>query len=784
MNKVWNNAATEFAEKCTVKNTKKNAKKTAGEINMRHKVSIKQLLIAGFAGLMLTACGSDKTTTLQDSLNEVGSGTSVVNTTSGFNPDPTAPNLPFPINVLFSGTTDLTLNIPVEDAADLSDPKVAMNALDGFSTSAPITSGAFTGSLDAASLASAVRVFEVALIATPTAPIAGPVGSIIGELTFGVDFVASLSSVDPSSSTIAIVPLKPLKPKTSYYVVITDDLKDTDGNTVGTSSAYLLTKGFLPLIDADGNSQTSSLSDAQAAALEPLRIITSVSEQTLAADTSISPALSGSDIILSWSFTTQSISDVLAATREQDRALTTTSGFNPVAATVSPQGGANIHIGTLQLPYYLTASSTATSPSNDPTALGSCWNGGVVGTCADGPHTTAINPAPAMTSTQTVQMMVSIPGAACPTGMPVTGWPVVIYQHGITSNRATMLALADSMAAACTAIVAIDLPLHGITGSASDVSTGIAAFKNPAIAGGERTFDLDLVEQDAEGSIVTDANGVPAPPDGVIDTSGTHFINLSNLLNTRDNVRQAVSDLFVMVDAIEEGTVTDGTNIMDKDKIYFLGHSLGAIVGTPFLALEPDVRDAALVFGGGQLPKILDGSAAFGPTIAGGLAVKGVLKGTADYESFIGAAQTVVDSSDPVNFGVDAATGRGILFVEIAGGSTSPSDLVVPNTVPDANDTSGTVPAPLAGTEPLIALMGLSHESASQGPGTDDLKVATKFVVGNHSSLLSPADTTVPPSVPGENLKVTTEIQTQVANFLGSDGKVLKVTDSSLLLAP
>ena len=82
-----------------------------------------------------------------------------------------------------------------------------------------------------------------------------------------------------------------------------------------------------------------------------------------------------------------------------------------------------------------------------------------------------------------------------------------------------------------------------------------------------------------------------------------------------------------------------------------------------------------LAFGGGSLPKILDGSASFGPSVSEGLAARGVVKGTADYEAFLGAAQTVLDSSDPINHAVTAATGRGVLFFEIVGGNGSPSDL-------------------------------------------------------------------------------------------------------------
>ena len=732
----------------------------AGEINM----SIKQIIIAGLTASLLTACSDDKSTELQDSLVSIDS----ITTSSGFNPDPAAPNLPFPINILFSGTLDLTLNIPL--AGDPSDgPKIAMNALDGFSTVAPITSGAFTDALDEASLVDAVRVFEVELFSSAEQPIAGPVSNIVAELVSGTDFVATLSSVDLTSSTIVISPLKPLKPKTSYYVVIDSDLRDAAGNRVAASSAYLISKGFSPIVDEFGVSQSPSLTDEQAVALEPLRVITSTSEATVTADTAISPGVKVADIILSWSFTTQSTTDVLAATRTQNRALTAASGF--VSAGDSPGGAAAIKVGSLSVPYYLKTSVAA---------LGSCWNGmgaGGAGTCTDGPHTTQYNPAPdpAAGSTEVIPMMVSIPKpavyAACPGGVKPAQWPVVIYQHGITTNRTTMLAVADAMAGACMAVVAIDLPMHGITG---DETNDTAAFKD--LVNGERTFDLDLVTQDVNGNIT-----VPEP-DGIIDSSGLHYINLTNLLNTRDNVRQAVSDLFVLVDAIEEGVVTDGSgNTMDPDNIFFLGHSLGAMAGTVFVALEPAVKEAAFAFGGTVFSKIVDGSSSFGPIVAAGLAANGVIKGTPDYESFMGAAQTAFDSGDPVNYAAAAANStpdRGILFFEIVGGNSSPSDLTVPNRVPDGNDTTGTVPSPLAGTEPQLVLMGLEHVNTTQGPDAGKLKVVTKYISGYHGSLLDPS------AHPLADAAVTTEIQTQTANFFGSAGTFLKVTDDTVLLAP
>ena len=737
-----------------------------------------QLVVAALTTVVLSGCDTDKPTNLQDSIVTVGAVSDY---------DLAGSVLPFPNDLLFQGSTDGTVNIPVADDNDLADPQVAINGVDGFSTLAPMSTG-FSAALDPASInGTSVRLYKVAFLAGPGTPI-NPAS--ISKLTFGVDYVATISSVDTTGSTLVIVPLKPLDAKTGYAVLITDDLMGTDGKPVAISTSYLLTRGseliadlaatppftaddiFVGVLQPDDGATQAEIDEAYstAATLEVLRSqVVNPSEAALvAADPD---AITSSDVILHWTFTTQSISDVLAATRTQNQSLSFTplvTGFQPAKVADSPLGAADIHVGALEVPYYLTASDTTNSPSNDPTALASFWQG------VNNSHLSYLvgNVTPVATTTEVIPMMVSIPKAigACASGMPGSGWPVVIYQHGITTNRATLLAVADALAGACIAAVAIDLPMHGITGNETN---GTELFKDTV--NGERTFDLDLVTQDENGSITAQS------PDDIIDSSGRHFINLSNLLNSRDNVRQAVSDLFTLAHAIDSGAITDGSNTFNANSIYFLGHSLGAIVGTPFIALESNVTDSAFAFGGTGIAKILDGSATFGPEIAAGLeAAAGVVKGTPDFESFLGAAQTVVDSGDPANHVADALTSnnnRGILFFEIVGDGTpeNPSDLVIPNTVPDGNDTTGTVAAPLAGTEPQLLLMGLTqvNTTTTATPGTD-LTVVTKYVTGAHSSLLDPAP----------NAAVTTEIQTQIANFFGSDGAALVVTDPSVLQAP
>lgn len=697
------------------------------------------------SAFLVSACTSEPSEDLQDS---------IVEATAVSNFDPANSVIPFPNDLLFSGSLDGTLNIPVANPANFSDPQVALNALDGFSTVAPITTG-FTGPINAGSInGDSVKMYQVTLSPTP-APNdqGGAVVAINQQLVFGVDYVATVSSVDSSGSTLAISPLTPLDQASSYYVVITNQLQSSDGNQMGASGAYIFAKTANPL-EVGGVSQFPSLTDAQAVALEPLRMLVNTSETTLLGfDTS----LAFGDIIMSWSFTTQSIGPVLNTVRTFAGATTatlaaSTQTVGPFGPGRSPAGAANIWEGTLNsVRYYLTP------VAGDPTViLNNPWQAQNV--FAGETNLTGANPLPALVAPLNIPLIVTTPFDTVTFPAP---WRTVIYQHGITRKRSDILAITDSLAAAGFAVVAIDLPLHG-------EAPGTLFYQG----GSERTFDVDLVGQDASGSIIS------AGPDGTVDSSGAHYINLTNLLMSRDNIRQSIADLFALTASIPFMNV-DGLGGPDlatgaaAGEIYLLAHSLGAIVATPFHALEPNVLDAVMVNGGGGIPKILDGSASFSGAVVSGLAANGVSKGTADYESFLGAAQTVVDDADPLNYAaLQVAKGEGILHMIVVGGNSSPSDLTVPNRVPDGNDSSGTVPAPLAGSEPLISLLGLTAANSDQMAANG--LFATRFLAGTHSSFIDPS----------VDLAVTTEMQTQMATFLASSGGFLDVTDPSLLQAP
>jgi len=331
----------------------------------------------------------------------------------------------------------------------------------------------------------------------------------------------------------------------------------------------------------------------------------------------------------------------------------------------------------------------------------------------------------------------TVPNASSAAGgtAPAGGWPVTIFQHGITGNRTQMLPLADAMADAGRVLIAIDMPVHGLT----DASIPLHANNTPAPER-ERTFGIDVVNND------TGAAG----PDGIEDASGTHFYNLQNLTNSRDNLRQAVADLMVLSDSLG-GATGISLNVGNKT---FVGHSLGGIVGTTLMSYDTSFTAGTLAMPGGGIAQLLANSESFGPVINGGLAGAGIETGSAQYNQFLAAAQTMVDSGDPINHAPALrANGTAIHMIEVIG------DAVIPNAV---------ATAPLSGTEPLAAVLGLTAIDANAAGGA-----LVRFSAGDHGSIIRPT----------ASLAATVEMQTQTATFAATQGTQLPVTDTSVIQA-
>lgn len=718
--------------------------------------------------------------------------------------DPIISDLPFNTDLIFAAaaTTDGTANL----GAPTDPVRATVNQLDGFSTSA-FFDILISGGVNPASAVASQTVFLIELSATGDALNPANITGITGLADYDVQV---LSLDGGTNNTLRIRPLKPLKPKTKYLVALTNDLRD--------SSNAPLTRSWTYNALRDPNYTTLE-------ALVPVRNAI-VGWETLASGFlaaasggALSPAAAKDKLVLTYTFTTTDPTApmvAMAAPRAAIAGLQISAGVPPANAvanvsqldslgllstpkarslgvsvltgidfnTFSSQLAASVgklYTGYIKLPYYQTSAEGLAfgeylkrSWKPDLTLAGAL--GVTVPMDVDGSYNVTYRyPFAAKTSDQSVPLQVTMPqdswvpgyaGAAnCGQIYAATGYPTVIYVHGITSDRASVLALGHTLASRCIATVAIDLPLHGVPANSALVNV-LNVERSQVIpfaalygsnAPKERHFN------------VAGSGGAPAPMNfatpGATDGSGAQFINLGYLTNTRDNNRQAVMDLLNLNaslsnlnDEMRESLATG----LDVNRVYVVGASLGGILGSVFttvnqLAIAGDaqvgltanlnpIRGLITSGAGTQVAQILVNSATFAPVINGGLGASGVMVGTTNYERFMYAAQSAVDTGDPVNYMQTLARlGVPVLVQQIN------NDAVIPNNASVA---------PLAGTRAMASLLGATQ----LGLGATQLgRGYVKHTAGGHSSLLRPE---------GGAPQVTAELQTQVVTFVLNNGNV------------
>ncbi len=669
-------------------------------------MNYKTLLIAATAAmLLLSGCETDRGTTIQDGLE----GNTVEDKIAGYAVfNPKTGEIPYPNSILYAGSIDGTLNISISDSDSPGEQslKNQLNTLSGFSTTAPIVAP-ITATLDKNTITQqTVQVYKVQ-IASKQQPV---VVAILETLQSPAQYAAT-----QSGSNLVILPTPPLESDQDYVVVLTNGLKDSRGRVLASDIATSLVLGDTNLTNSES-----------ASALEPLRVSNTY---TFGALTRYGVDVNDTAVQM-WSFRTQKLGATAKAFATdnptgtmglQDTGYTSQQMIGADGTDVSGMAGiANVYAGKLSnIPYYLAKASSTHDES--PLEKSFVFQSG--------------NALPDINSTIEIPVLATVPNHLA---MPDKGWPVVIFQHGITQNRTNVLAISEALAAKGYAAVAIDLPLHGI-----DDNTSLLHM--PTF---ERTFDLDVVIN------TTGAKG----HDDIIDASGTHYINLISLLTSRDNMRQTTSDLLALQNTFGTIVATDGLTF-STTQIAFVGHSLGTIA--PFGYLENSgtaLQSVSLAMPGGGIAQLLNNSDTFGPRIEAGLAANGIMPGTSAYESFMIATQTILDDADPINYAKSVGAKQNVFCIEVVGnGTEGTSDQVIPNYV---------ATAPLSGTEPLVLHLGTTNLTADSAPNK-----TARFLVGDHSSILDPTN----------SLVATYTMQSQVAGFVESNGISIPVVDTTIL---
>ncbi len=496
--------------------------------------------------------------------------------------------------------------------------------------------------------------------------------------------------------------LPPLDEATDYAVVITTGVKDAVGRPLvkSTMAKMLVDPGFDPIATSTSSAGVSLLagvSDATAVALWKTRL------QLKPVVLSLPGGKTAADVVLAYTFRTQgnikstALSLVMAPYQTDTAVLDAT--FLPTSAVaalygisgdllVSPTGLASVAEVKLQTRSFLLASQNkgAFDPAHVTTeaitALVALPDPALVAsTCA---HVAALGYAASLKCA-----------------------PLVVYSHGLANAKADMLPLAAAFAARGFIVAAIDAEKHGErsyctsdahccpAGSAQDLAglclgaTSTCVFRanlttpvdfdtstlppTPLAIGvceqanGERgpylSYRSDFRSTPLLCDPPTDLAGFPKPqclsPKGNAFVNGNELVSL-NFFRVRDSMRQDVIDKSALVKAL--GPVPFASNAfsselaarglaVDPTKVYFVGHSYGAITGAMSLTVNPRISRGVVYAGGATAMDVFaNPESRYNALLVGLLGGAGIAPGSADFLKTLQVGKWILDPADPANF--------------------------------------------------------------------------------------------------------------------------------------
>jgi pimeloyl-ACP methyl ester carboxylesterase len=358
---------------------------------------------------------------------------------------------------------------------------------------------------------------------------------------------------DPSTNTVYAKPASVLDQQRRYALLVTDAVKDASGAAVAADPAYQLCTQAVDsfcagLAQAIGTIPTGS-QRVVAASVFTTMSATAWLEHARDILPFVPPV-----VMLAQPQSTFRIADLTGLVLHGQTGANPTQ-FSDLSLPLDPTllaGIDRVVIGSFRSPNFLEADQTI-RPSPTLPAL------------------------PVPDSTSEIGFNVLLPSSPKPAG----GYPVVIFGHGFGDSRfGGPTAVAPTLARAGFAVIAINAVGHGF-GPLSTVTFTDRAGKGVTLPANGRSIDYNQ-------------DGVIQPNEGCALTNPVPY-------GLRDCFRQTVVDLMQLTRVIRLGLDLDGDGAPDLDaaQIYYGGQSLGAMYGAMFMALEPQVRAAALNVGGG-----------------------------------------------------------------------------------------------------------------------------------------------------------------------------------------
>ena len=670
-------------------------------------------------GLVLAGCGGDNSGT-----NTLGSDPYL---TDGGTPqifalfDPGPQVMPLPNDVVWMADGDPE----VEISADPNDPQMSQLAalvnaqgLLGLSPNMFLTVPV-SGAVDPATLD--LLVFRTddphlgdLLSALATGDLAGA-GTALAqmEIRTAADFI-----VATGPGVLKLLPKTPFTPGAAYAVVVQHTLKDSHGFLVDSSIAMRALKSPEPF-DADSpflslEALRAAFNDAPPGQPSLFDVVGAVSSMATAAHT----PWTRDDVLVLWTFhTADKTLSLTPTTAGADTVPYPAGGVDPFALTGAALKGVNDAF-TADTLSWLDLGTGTPVPSATPVGLPATAflaGAGMSAIPSDqlGNIYFGLFQSPVLTTgtTDSVYFLLTMPDATLHPE-PAAGYPVVVFQHGLTRSKEDALAIANSLAQAGFATLAIDAPFHG-----------------------SRT------------------------PEGHV--SGDLFLT-ANLLQDRANLYHAAMDLWETLDVIDAGIDVDGGGAdLDAAHIDFMSHSLGSMIGTVFLSQENRAQRMILSSPTALLADTLDETRR--TDMQSLVTSLGYTPGTTPYYVFLDILQWLLDPVDGSYNGIGSNSADSLL-VNFAYGdpevSTNSSRVFLANVGISA----------VASYDPDNVALGIFPAVA---PGAYEYGVAGKPVI--HTFLLSPEfDLTTEPWYVGGGYsqdvqdEATYAAQMQAAGFLAT----------------
>jgi hypothetical protein len=537
--------------------------------------------------------------------------------------DQPSQRMPLPIDLMIDPTTG-HIDAPIApwDTAVEAEAKGRLSELDGFGLS---SSQMFelTAPMDPATLTEAtVKLYSIG--ATPAL------------VPATVELLADKQHliVTPKSGR--------LTERTKYALVVGDAVRDATGQPPVVMPIGHFLKAHAPIL-VDGASQIPAIDDHDAAKVEGSR-----AELSAALD-----AIGRDHVLAAWPFTTMSVEAPLVALRKA--AETHATSVEPASVTHMTPGQAlldfpfgigsvfnvsDVYNGTIESPIFLDPKTRA-------------WR-------RDGQH-----------EVENLKFTMTVPRNPKPGPMPV-----VIFGHGLITERRFVLAVGDALAAKGYATISIDFPYHG--------DRTYCAKGGPISIVDPLDGSLASLEPCASGSTCNDygkcvdanGNGNHLSTFGVIDmpvASGAMFLEIEHIPNSKDHFQQALVDLGALDRSLRAGNWQPLLGrAVDTAHIYYAGQSLGGIMGAIFLGTNPDISRAVLNVPGAGMVPMFDNSQFFGSQLDAFFQRQHIARDSFDGRRFIEVAKWFMDAIDPQHLG--PITGNRALMIQMA-----TLDFIIPN---------------------------------------------------------------------------------------------------------